>query len=141
MVLLLARWGRAHIPVAFVVLDPACRGPQTILLRQMLAEVVPPSWTHHVIVRADAGLAAHASKNRKALERVVHFKVLTPPQYIRVMVGSGTAKICMGADEALRQDRSLFKLKEHCVGQGAQNAVQCTERKWQHKLKQCKGMA
>jgi hypothetical protein len=47
------------------------------------------------------------------------------------MVGSGTAKICMGAHEALRQDRSLFKLKEHCVGQGAQNAVQCTERKWQ----------
>jgi hypothetical protein len=86
---------------------------------------VPPSWMHHVIVRADAGLAAHASKNRKALERVVHFKVLTPPQYIRVMVGSGTAKICMGADEALRQDRSLSSSSKSTVS-GREHRMPCS---------------
>jgi hypothetical protein len=46
-----------------------------------------------------------------------------------------------GADEAVMQDWSLFKLKEHFIGEVAQDAVQRTERKWQHKLKQFKDVA
>jgi hypothetical protein len=46
-----------------------------------------------------------------------------------------------GADEAVMQDWRLFKLKERFVGEVAQDAVQRTERKWQHKLKQFKDVA
>jgi hypothetical protein len=46
-----------------------------------------------------------------------------------------------GADEAVRQDWSLFKLKERFIGEVAQDAVQRTERKWQRKLKQFKDVA
>lgn len=46
-----------------------------------------------------------------------------------------------GADEAVMQDWSLFKLKERFIGEVAQDAVQRTERKWQHKLKQFKDVA
>jgi Transposase DDE domain group 1 len=46
-----------------------------------------------------------------------------------------------GADEAVMQDWSLFKLKERFIGEVAQDAVQRTERKWQRKLKQFKDVA
>jgi hypothetical protein len=46
-----------------------------------------------------------------------------------------------GADEARRQDGSLFKRKERFIGEVAQDAVQRTERKWQRKLQQFKGVA
>jgi hypothetical protein len=46
-----------------------------------------------------------------------------------------------GSDEAVMQDWSLFKLKERFIGEVAQDAVQRTERKWQHKLKQFKDVA
>jgi hypothetical protein len=46
-----------------------------------------------------------------------------------------------GSEEAVRQDWSLFKLKERFIGEVAQDAVQRTERKWQRKLKQFKDVA
>ena len=46
-----------------------------------------------------------------------------------------------GADEAVRQGGSLFKLKERFIGEVAQDAVQRTERKWQHKWNQFKHVA
>ena len=44
-------------------------------------------------------------------------------------------------DEALTQEWSLFKLKEHFIGDIAQDAVRRTELKWQRKLKQFKDVA
>jgi hypothetical protein len=46
-----------------------------------------------------------------------------------------------GSDEAVMKDWSLFKLKERFIGEVAQAAVQRTERKWQHRLKQFKVVA
>ncbi len=46
-----------------------------------------------------------------------------------------------GRDEALTKEWSLFKLKERFIGEVAQEAVPCTERKWQRKLKQYKNVA
>ena len=46
-----------------------------------------------------------------------------------------------GREEALTKEWSLFKLKERFVGEVAQEAVACTERKWQRKLKQFKDVA
>jgi Transposase DDE domain len=46
-----------------------------------------------------------------------------------------------GHDEALTKEWSLFKLKERFIGEVAQEAVACTERKWQRKLKQFKDVA
>ena len=46
-----------------------------------------------------------------------------------------------GHDEALSKDWSLFKCKERFIGEVAQEAVACTERKWQRKFKQCKDVA
>ena len=44
-------------------------------------------------------------------------------------------------DEALTQAWSLFKLKEHFIGDVAQDAGRRTELKWQRKLKQFKNVA
>jgi hypothetical protein len=46
-----------------------------------------------------------------------------------------------GSDEAVMQDWSLCQLKERFSGEGAQDAVRRTERKWQHKLNQFKTVA
>ena len=46
-----------------------------------------------------------------------------------------------GRDAARSEAWSLFKLKERFIGEMAQDAVQRTERKWQHKLKQFKDVA
>ena len=46
-----------------------------------------------------------------------------------------------GRDEALSKEWSLFKLKERFIGEVAQDAVACTERKWQRKFKQFKEVA
>ena len=46
-----------------------------------------------------------------------------------------------GHDEALSKDWSLFKFKEHFIDEVAQDAVACTERKWQRKFKQFKKVA
>ena len=46
-----------------------------------------------------------------------------------------------GHDEALTKGRSLFKLKERCIGEVAQDAVRRTEQKWQRKLKQFRDVA
>ena len=44
-------------------------------------------------------------------------------------------------DKALAKAWSLFKLKEHFIGEVAQEAVMRTERKWHHKLQQFKRIA
>jgi Transposase DDE domain len=46
-----------------------------------------------------------------------------------------------GRDEAFKQEWSLFKLKERFISDVAQEAVTRTERKWQRKFKQFKGVA
>jgi len=46
-----------------------------------------------------------------------------------------------GAEEAVMNTWSLFKLKERFIGEVAQDAVQRTARKWQHKLRQFKNVA
>jgi Transposase DDE domain len=61
LVLLIAQWGRCRIPVAARVVDPKIAGHQNILFRQMLDELVPPSWATQVIVEADAAFAAQAT--------------------------------------------------------------------------------
>jgi hypothetical protein len=61
LVLLIAQWGRFRIPVAAGVVDPKITGHQNILFRQMLDELVPPSWATQVIVEADAAFAAKAT--------------------------------------------------------------------------------
>jgi hypothetical protein len=63
MVLLIARWGRLRVPVALAAMDPAIKGHQNILLRQMLQDFVPPAWVQQVVVVADAGFAAHATRH------------------------------------------------------------------------------
>jgi hypothetical protein len=58
VLLLLAHWGRFRIPVAVRVLNPAIKGHQNILVREMLLKFKPPVWCQQVMVEADAGFAA-----------------------------------------------------------------------------------
>jgi hypothetical protein len=67
----------------------------------------------------------------KRVERSVALSVLAYLLLVRLY----------GHNEALSKDWSLFKFKEHFVGDVAQEAVACTERKWQRKFKQCKEVA
>jgi len=61
MVLLIASWGRLHVPVALAPIDPEIKGHQHILCRQMRKDFVPPAWVQQVVVVADAGFAANAT--------------------------------------------------------------------------------
>jgi len=61
MVLLVASWGRLRVPVALTMMDPAMKGQQNILLRQLLKDVVPPTWGRQVVMVTDAGFAAQAT--------------------------------------------------------------------------------
>jgi hypothetical protein len=61
MVLLLASWGHFRVPVALASIDPAIKGHQNILFRQMLKDFVPPAWVRQIVVVADAGFAANAT--------------------------------------------------------------------------------
>jgi hypothetical protein len=61
LVLLILQWGRWRIPVEARVVDPAIKGHQNIVFRDMLAEFVPPAWATQVIVSADAAFAAKAT--------------------------------------------------------------------------------
>jgi len=61
MGLVIASWGRFRVPSALMPIAPKITGPQNILFRQMLQDFVPPSWTRHVVVIADAGFAANAT--------------------------------------------------------------------------------
>ena len=61
VVLLIASWGRFRVPVALATIDPAIKGHQNILFRQMLKDFVPPAWVRQVVVIADAGFAANAT--------------------------------------------------------------------------------
>jgi hypothetical protein len=61
MVLRVASWGRLRAPVALATIDPAMKGQQNILFRQMLKDFVPPPWVRQVVVGADAGCAANAT--------------------------------------------------------------------------------
>jgi hypothetical protein len=67
----------------------------------------------------------------KRVERSVALSVLAYLLLVRLY----------GHDEALSKDWSLFKFKEHLIGEVAQEAVACTERKWQRKFKQFKEVA
>ena len=59
LVLLMASWDHVRVPIALGRIDPTIRGPQNILFRQMLRDVVPPAWVRQIIVVADAGFAAN----------------------------------------------------------------------------------
>lgn len=58
MVVLVASGDSFRIPIAIATIDPACKGHQNILFRQMLKEFVPPSWVREIVVVADAGYPA-----------------------------------------------------------------------------------
>jgi hypothetical protein len=58
----MASWGACRVPLALAPIDPQCRGPQNLLLRQMLKDVGPPAWVRQIIVVAEAGCAAHATR-------------------------------------------------------------------------------
>src|SRR5438046_223756 len=60
LVLRIASWGRVRVPVALAPMDPAMKGHQNILFRQMLKDCVPPVWVRQIVVVADAGFAANA---------------------------------------------------------------------------------
>jgi hypothetical protein len=44
MVLLIATWDTVRVPVALAPMDPAIKGLQNILFRQMLKAVATPAW-------------------------------------------------------------------------------------------------
>ena len=127
MVLLIARWDRFRIPVALTLIDPKCRGQQNILFRQMLKTFVPPAWLK-------SGLHLAQMQVTQESERVSRSVVLSVLAYLLLVR-------LYGRDEALTQEWSLFKLKEHFVGEAAQDTVRRTELKWQRKLKQFKEVA
>jgi hypothetical protein len=62
MVLRIASWGRLRVPGALAPMAPAITGPQNILFRQRLTEFVPPAWVRQIVVVADAGCAANATR-------------------------------------------------------------------------------
>ena len=70
----------------------------------------------------------------KASERVEHSVALSILAYLLWVR-------LYGRDEALSKEWSRFKLKERFLGEVAQDAVIRTERKWQHKFEQFKGIA
>jgi hypothetical protein len=63
MVLRIARWRRVRVPVALARIDPKINGHQHSLFRQLLKDFVPPAWVRQVVVVADAGCAAKATRH------------------------------------------------------------------------------
>jgi hypothetical protein len=78
MVLLSASWSRFRVPLALAPIEPAIKGYQNVLSRQMLQDFVPPSWARHVVVIADAGFAANATLRLITAKRYGY--VLAMPQ-------------------------------------------------------------
>jgi hypothetical protein len=85
VVLLIASWGRWRLPVAMGLIDPAIRGHQNILFRQMLKDFVPPAWVRQVVVVADAGFAANET-----------LRLLTKQKYAYVFAMPRTRKFTNG---------------------------------------------
>ena len=81
-----------------------------------------------------SGLHLGQMQVTKEAERVERSVVLSVVAYLLLVR-------LYGRDEALTKEWSLFKLKERFVGEVAQEAIACTERKWQRKLKQFKDVA
>lgn len=71
------------------------------------------------------------TKDKERVTRSVSLSVLAYLLLIRLY----------GREETSTKEWSLFKLKERFIGEVAQEAVRRTERKWQRKLKQFKGVA
>jgi hypothetical protein len=63
MVLLIASGGRVRVPVALAPMDPTSKGHHHLLFRQRLQDFVPPAWVRQVVVVADAGVAAKATRH------------------------------------------------------------------------------
>jgi hypothetical protein len=61
---MIAPWGCSRVPVKAAVVDPQLKGPQNLLFRQMLQDVLPPAWVKPVVVEADAAFAAKATLKR-----------------------------------------------------------------------------
>jgi hypothetical protein len=78
VLLLLAQWGSFRIPVAVRVLDPAIKGHQNILVREMLLKFKLPAWCQQVIVEADAGFAA--KKTLHLIAELGYFYVFALPR-------------------------------------------------------------
>jgi len=66
VLLMIAHWGGFRIPVSVRVIDPAIKGHQNLLAREMLHNFKPPAWCRQVIVEADAGFAA-----KKTLQQIM----------------------------------------------------------------------
>jgi hypothetical protein len=62
LVLLGASWDRFRLPVALGLIEPSIRGHQNSLFREMLKAFVRPAWTRTLVLVADAGCAAHATR-------------------------------------------------------------------------------
>jgi hypothetical protein len=62
MVWLMARGGACRVPMTWAPIAPQCRGPQNLLLRQLLKDCVPPAWVRPIVVVAEAGFAANATR-------------------------------------------------------------------------------
>jgi hypothetical protein len=54
-----ASWDHFRIPIAIAAIDPARKGHQNSLFRQMLKDFKPPAWVREVVVVADAGYPAN----------------------------------------------------------------------------------
>jgi hypothetical protein len=85
MVLLIARWGRVRVPVALATIDPHIKGHQNSLFRQMLKDVVPPTWARQVVVVADGGFAANET-----------LRLITEHKYLSVFAMPRTRKLTHG---------------------------------------------
>ena len=66
VLLMVAHWGSFRLPVSVRVIDPAIKGHQNILTREMLSNFKVPAWCQQVIVEADAGFAA-----KKTLQQII----------------------------------------------------------------------
>ena len=55
----MASWDPVRIPMAMAAIDPARKGHQNSLCRQMRQAFKPPAWVREVVVVADAGSPAN----------------------------------------------------------------------------------
>lgn|SRR5574341_387519 len=86
VLLLIAHWGGFRIPVAVRVIDPAIKGHQNILVREMLRNFKLPVWCQRVIVEADAGFAA--KKTLQLIAELGYFYVFALPRTWKLSNGT-----------------------------------------------------
>ena len=107
MVLMIASGERFRVPIALVPIVPQMKGHQNILFRQLLQDFVPPRWTRHVVVIADAGFAANATmrliaeKNYGYVFAIPRTRKCTNAKHLRDIVSSArrlSGSLCAPCD-------------------------------------------